>query len=460
MKIPIRLIATLALVSITGFLSWSSLSSKATAEARTSKEARYKSLAKGSVNYNKHIAPILHKNCATCHHAGEVAPFALMDYKDAKKRAKQLTLVTQSGLMPPWKAEHGFGEFAGEMRLTEDEKGLIKQWAEDGMPEGSTADKPSVPVFPKGWTVGTPDLIAEMPEAYQLGASGNDEYRCFVIPTNYSEDRYIRSVEVKPGNRNIVHHVIAYLDTTGEGRKKDVADPAPGYITFGGPGIVPSGVVAGWAPGNQPYSLPDGIGMLLPKHADIIMEVHYHKSGKAERDQTKIGLAFQKAPVDKRVRSAVVINPFLNIPAGKSGHPVEANVTLPGNVHILGATPHMHLLGTEMTVTAITPNGTTLPLVRVPKWDFNWQISYNFKEALAVPKGTRLHLLAKYDNSSSNPNNPSSPPRDVRWGEQTTDEMCIAFVSYLVDDEHLLQGIEPQGYPDFGGGGRRKRQSR
>ncbi len=456
MRRPIKLVATLAIVGVAGALSWSSLHSAALAEARIGKEAPYKSRAKGSVNYNRHIAPILAKNCAACHHEGEVAPFALMDYKDAKKRAKQLALVTQSGFMPPWKAEHGFGEFSGEMRLTEDEKGLLKQWAEDGTPEGNAADKPVAPTFPKGWTVGAPDLVAEMPEAYALAASGRDEYRCFVIPTNYSEDRYIRSVEVKPGNRNIVHHVIAYLDTTGEGRRKDVADPAPGYSSFGGPGFAPSGVIAGWAPGNQPYSLPEGIGILLPKGADIIMEVHYHKSGKAEKDQTKIGLAFQKTPVDKRVRSAAVLNPFLNIPAGRSDYPVEASVTLPGNAHILSATPHMHLLGKEMTVTAITPEGATLPLVRIPKWDFNWQISYNFKEALAVPKGTKLHLLAKYDNTTSNPHNPSSPPRNVHWGEQTTDEMCIAFVSYLVDDEHLLQGIEPQGYPDFGNGGRRR----
>lgn len=449
--------AVCAAIGATGLLAWSNAPSKANAEARAGKEPSYKSRPKGSINYNKHIAPILFKNCATCHHQGEVAPFALMDYKDAKKRAKQLALVTQSGLMPPWKAEHGFGEFSGEMRLTEEEKGLLKQWAEDGTPEGSAADKPKAPTFPKGWTTGTPDLVAEMPEPYSLGASGRDEYRCFVIPTDYSEDRYIRSVEVKPGNRNIVHHVIAYLDTTGQGRKMDAADPAPGYSSFGGPGFAPSGVIAGWAPGNQPYSLPEGIGVLLPKGADIIMEVHYHKSGKAEKDQTKIGLGFQKKPVDKRVRSAAVLNPFLNIPAGRSDYPVEASVTLPGDAHILGATPHMHLLGKEMTVTAIKPDGAVLPLVRVPKWDFNWQISYNLKEPLAVPKGTKLHLLAKYDNTTNNPNNPNNPPRTAHWGEQTTDEMCIAFVSYLVDEEHLLKGVEPSGFPDFGGGGRRRR---
>ncbi len=452
-----RFFAAVALTGITGLWAWNSTHSTALAETRTAKEPTYKTRPKGSVTYNRDIAPILYKNCATCHHEGEVAPFNLTSFKDAQKRAKQLALVTQSGFMPPWKAEHGFGDFEGEMRLTEEQKGLLKQWADDNTPEGNPSEKITPPTFPKGWSTGTPDHVAEMAEEYTLEASGSDDYHCFVIPTSYSEDRYIKSVEVKPGDRNIVHHVIAYLDTSGQARKKDAADPSPGYRSFGGPGIVPAGVIAGWAPGNQPYNLPEGVGVLLPKGADIVMEVHYHKSGKVEKDRTKIGITFQKSPVDKRVRTAPVINPFLNIPPGKPDYTVESDLTLPGNVHLLGSTPHMHLLGKEMTVTAVKPDGEVLPLVRIPKWDFNWQITYNFKSALAVPKGTRLHLVAKYDNTTSNPNNPSNPPRTVHWGEQTTDEMCLAFVPYLVDDEHLLQGIEPEGYPDFGAGARRRK---
>ena len=421
---------------------------------------KYKSRPKGSVTYNKDIAPLIYQNCTVCHREGEVAPFTLATYNDIKKRAKQIVAVTQKGIMPPWHAEAGFGEFSNARFLTPEQRGLMEQWMLDGMPVGKASDLPPKPTYPKGWTIGTPDLVVEPEQEFTVSATGDDIFQCFVIPTNYSEDRYIRSVEVRPGSAAVVHHVLAFLDTTGQARKLDTADPSYGYSSYGGIGFMPSGVVAGWAPGNDPYKLPEGLGVLLPKGADIVLQVHYHKTGKVEKDRTRVGLSFQKKPVDKRIRTAMVINPFFRIPAGAEAHEVKAGTRLPGNVTLLSVTPHMHLLGREMTLVAKKPSGEKIPLVRVPNWNYKWQTTYDFKTPISVPQDTRIELVAKYDNSTKNPLNPSSPPKAVSWGEQTTDEMCIAFVSYTVDDEHLTKGVEASGYPEFGGGRRSRARLR
>ncbi len=416
------------------------------------------SKAKGGVTFSKGVASLIYDKCSVCHHEGEVAPFSLTNYKEIKKHGQQIALITQKGIMPPWRAEHGFGEFLGERVLSDEQKQMLQDWVKAGMPEGNPNEAPKSPVFTKGWQNGNPDLVVESSQGFDVGASGDDVFQCFVIPTNYTEDRYISGVEVKPGNRSVVHHVLAFLDTSGQARKLDAADPSQGYSSYGGVGFLPSGVIAGWAPGNEPTKLPEGIGILLPKGADVVLQVHYHKSGKAEEDQTRVGLTFHSKPVDKRVRTAMVINPFFYIPAGAKAHEVRASTPLPGDVTLISVTPHMHLLGREMTVVAETPEGKVVPLVRVSNWNFNWQMTYGFKNPISVPKSTQLKLVAKYDNSVENPLNPRNPPKGASWGEQTTDEMCIAFVSYLVDSEHLTKGVEAPGFPDFGGAGRRRKK--
>ncbi len=417
----------------------------------------YVPLPKGSVTWSKQIAPIVFNNCSTCHRPGEVAPFPLMNYEDAKKRARQMAIVTESRFMPPWKADEGKEKFEDAHRLTDQEIGLIGQWAADGAPEGDKAQTPKTPTFVDGWQNGKPDAVLQPEVPYELAAEGDDVYRCFVIPTNYDKDRYIAAMEVRPGNNAVVHHVIAYLDTTGQGREKDAADAGPGYTSFGGIGFMPSGTLGGWAPGLVPRMTPPGSGMLLPKGVDVVLQVHYHKSGKAETDQTKIGLFFTEGEIDKQVRIMMLVNPALKIPAGDANYIERAAVTIPTDITALAATPHMHLLGKEMALTATLPDDTKKKLVRVDDWDFNWQMTYVFKEPMKLPKGTKVDLMARYDNSADNPINPSSPPREVRWGEQTTDEMCIAFVPYTVDSEHLLKGEEAPRLPfTFGGGGRRR----
>jgi mono/diheme cytochrome c family protein len=389
--------------------------------------------------FDKDIAPMVYKNCATCHRPGEVAPFSLLTYGDAGKRAKQIARVTGDRIMPPWKAEEGFGEFANDRHLTAEQIALVQDWAEAGAPEGNSADLPPAPQFAEGWTLGEPDVVLEPDEDYQLAAEGPDIYRCFVVPTKFTENHYIRAMEVRPGNRKVVHHVIVHYDTTGAARELDARDPGPGYTSFGGVGFRSGGMIGGWAPGNFPTFLPEGIGRMVPSGADLVMQVHYHRSGKPETDRTKVGLYFVKGTVDKRIRAKMVFKAPLRIPPGDSDYVVHASLPLEEDVTAYRVTPHMHLLGKEMKVTATLPDGTVLPLVHVTDWDFNWQTSYQFKTPLRLPAGSRVDLEAHYDNSAGNPVNPNTPPRLVHWGEQTTDEMCLAFVTFTLDKEHLAR---------------------
>jgi hypothetical protein len=366
----------------------------------------------------------------------------------------QLAQVTESRFMPPWHAD-SHGEFVDERRLTADQIGLIKQWADEGTPMGDPKDMPEIPKFPSGWSLGTPDIVLQTSGSFRMAAEGGDVYRCFVLPTNLTEEKYVSAIEVRPGNSRIVHHVIAYLDTSGKARQlqENSKDGQPGYSVAGGIGVLPTGALGGWAPGNLPRLLPDGIGTRLPKNADVILQIHYHASGKVESDQTRLGIYLSKKPVDKRLRILPVFA-ALNIPAGDSHYKTAGRFPLPfGNdVSILEVMPHMHLLGREMTVTADLPDKSQKTLVQVPNWDFNWQTTYEYKEPVKLPKGTTLALTAMYDNSTANPTNPNHPPKNVTWGEQTTDEMCLAFVWYTIDSEHITQGKPVMDALDLVGG--------
>jgi hypothetical protein len=251
-------------------------------------------------------------------------------------------------------------------------------------------------------------------------------------------------MEVRPGNAKVVHHVIAYLNADGKAREREAAntDGQPGYTAFGGIGTTPSGTLGGWAPGNFPRRLPDGVGNPYPKGTDIVLQVHYHPSGKPETDQTRVGLYYCKKPVDKQLRIFPVIA-GLKIPAGEANYTVKSfEFPVPWNATVLEVMPHMHLLGKEMVITATTPEGEKKTLINVPHYDFSWQTTYAYKNPVKLAKGSKIGLTARYDNSTSNPRNPSSPPRQVGWGEQTTDEMCIGFVYYTLDDEHITQGVK------------------
>jgi len=400
-----------------------------------------------SVTFTKDVAPILFNKCTSCHRTGEVAPFALESYKDTAKRAKTIASVVSKHVMPPWKAAPG-PAYMDECRLTDDQIGVIQQWAAEGAREGNPADLPALPQFPIGWRNGEPDLVISMPEAYTVPAEGRDIYRNFVIPTGFTQDKWLAAVEIRPGNRRVVHHVLVHLDVSGKARELDAKDPGPGYRTGGGIGFASAGQIGGWAPGNVARRWPDGIAMPVPAGSDVVIQVHYNLNGKPETDRTQVGLYFAKGPVDKRAR-LFPLTGRVNIPAGDADHRVTSSMPVPSDVTLRSVMPHMHLLGREMKIFATLPNGKELPLVHVPEWDFNWQMSYVFKQPVKLPRGSKVSLEARYDNSTDNPRNPNSPPKNVRWGEQTTDEMCLAYLNFTVDSESLTQGKNVPSISDF-----------
>lgn len=401
--------------------------------------AREEKATSTEVTYARDIAPILNNSCVTCHRPEGAAPFSLVGYDQARAWAKMVKRSTQAKRMPPWKPVTNHGLYHNERRLTDDEIAKIARWADSGAPKGDDKDLPPEPKFKDGWLLGTPDLVLKAEGGYEIAAKGSDVYRCYVLKTDFDEDKWVKAVEYRPGNMSVVHHIIAYIDTSGAGARKDQADALPGYETNGaGPGIMPQGSLGGWAPGNFPRMLQPGVAFRLPRGAHIILETHYHKSGRKEVDQgTQIGLYFAKEPITKRIRYHAIINTWFRIPAGAEAYKATANWKVPQDIHALDVMPHMHLLGREAHVVATLPDGKKQDLVVIKDWDFNWQETYQFKQPLALPKGTKVQLTMIYDNSEKNRNNPSRPPKPVTWGYETTDEMCIAFIAYTVDSENL-----------------------
>lgn len=384
--------------------------------------------ANPKVTFAEDVAPIIYKKCASCHRPGEVAPFSLDSYEEVKKRADMVALVTGQHLMPPWKTLPTDVKYANENRLSDSEIATIKAWADQGAPLGDASKMPEPPTSVGGWALGKPDLVVQMPEPFHLAADGRDEYWNFVIDPKLEKPVYVAGLDVKPGNNRVVHHVIAFLDKSGKSAElaTQPGSRGGGYMTSGGGiGVVPSGALGGWAPGVAPAKFEKGVGFLLEPGTKIVLQVHYHKSGKPEIDQTKLGLYFQEAPVKTRARIAWLAALGIKIPAGDSRATFQQTFVVPNDTTLYTVMPHMHKLGKAMKATAVFPDGSKKVLVDVPNWDFNWQLVYTLKEPLHLPKGTKIVLDATYDNSSGNPNNPNDPPKDVRWGEQTSDEMML-----------------------------------
>lgn len=388
--------------------------------------------APAAVDFARHVAPILFARCAGCHRPGEVAPFSLLTYEDAAKRADFLAEVTSSRLMPPWHARPGYGRFRGDRRLSDREIELIAAWAKAGAPQGDAAELPPAPTFTDGWQLGQPDLVLAMKDEYTVKADGPDIFRFFVIPIEIPEDKIVAAVEFRPGNPRIVHHAIMYLDASGVARQRDEADPEPGYEGFLTGGFRPSGTLGFWAPGYTPRFLPEGVGQHLAKGTDLAMQLHYHPSGREESDRSQVGIYFADKPVERFVSAFAMIDFRVDIPAGKKGHMMDFSFTTPVEVELMDVTPHMHMIGTEMKVVATTPDGQLVPLVW-SDWNFNWQEQYLYRRPVKLPAGTRFDLEAWYDNSADNPNNPNQPPARVRLGEMTTDEMCICAFRLIGD---------------------------
>lgn len=399
-----------------------------------------------SVTYCRDVAPILFKNCSGCHHPGEVAPFSLLSYQDAAKRAKTLARVTRTRYMPPFKAEPGAGEFRDVCRLSDAEIATIQRWTESGAAEGDPATMPAVPVFSDTWKLGKPDLIVSMPKAFTIPAEGKDIYQCFVLPADLPEDRYLIGYEFRAGNRTVVHHSIISQDVSGDAIRTEAAAKGVGFRANGtGTGVKGgfNSVLAIWTPGVVPSLFPDGVGLRVLKGSVIVIQNHYHPSGKEETDQSSIGLYFAKTPPSQLAHYTTLFQNKIAIAPGEKHYTVSAQQTAGGG-RIVAVTPHMHLIGDELKLTATLADGSVKPMIWIKNWDFNWQHQYFYATPVAIERGTKLELTATFDNSAENPRNPNSPPKAIRFGENTTDEMA-GVILLVVDDHPQANGVASKG---------------
>jgi peroxiredoxin len=402
-------------------------------------------VATGKVTFHRDVLPIVQNRCQQCHRPGEVAPFSLLTYKQAVTWADDIKDYTKQRKMPPWKPSEG-APMKSERRMSDKEIATLAAWIDGGTPEGDPKDAPPPRKFTDGWTLGPPDLILEPKEEMTIAATGGDIFRCFVLPTNLKADKFVVAYEVRAGNPRVVHHTLHFLDTqkraikreereTMREKRPNEKDTGPGYNSRMGPGFFPpEGDVGGWAPGLRPHYLPEGVGYYLPRGSDVVMQVHYHRTGRVEKDRTRLGLYFAKKPADKPLQAVGVPGRFVFIPAGEENFKVKGDMWLAQDAMLHTTTPHMHLIGKSIKVTMTPPNGPTVMLVNIPDWDYNWQETYFFKEPIKAPAGTKLSVEAVYDNSAKNPNNPSNPPRTVTLGEGTLNEMCFGFLGATTDD--------------------------
>lgn len=402
------------------------------ARAQGQAEAR----APGEVTFATDVAPILFARCAGCHRPEGSAPFSLLSFAEAARRARTILDVVERGLMPPWPplADHG-GPFQGERRLGADEQQVLRAWVEGGAPEGDAAACPPPPVFPSGWQLGVPGLVAEAAEALEVPAEGRDVYRNLVLPLAVSERRYVRAVELLPGNPRVVHHAVMLVDRSGSARALDRDDPGPG---FGGMSLgkaeVPDGHFLAWAPGRLPSPGLEGLAWTLDPGMDLVLQLHLRPSGKPETLRPRVGLTFADEPPRERPVALVLSSLEIDIPPGVSDYVVHREYVLPVAVRVLSVFPHAHYLGKDLGAWVERPDGTRSWLLRIAPWDFDWQDEYRYVEPLELAAGTRIVMDYHYDNSATNPENPNSPPRRVVYGEQSSDEMGELLLEVLARD--------------------------
>lgn len=380
--------------------------------------------AQPRVTFNKDIAPIVWTRCATCHRPGAIGPFSLLTYDDVKRRTAQVALVTSRRIMPPWKPEAGKGEFQNERRLTAPELESLQQWIANGAPEGDAADLRPIPNWTEGWQLGTPDLIITMPAAYAVRADGPDVFRTFVIPIPVSRPRYVKALELHPGNARVVHHANLGVDRTRSSRMLDLRDPEPGYEgSMERDARYPEGQLLGWTPGQAPHPVPEGTQWRLEPGSDLVVQLHLQPTGKPETVQVTVAFFFTDSAPTRTPLGLRLGSETIDIPPGVHDFVVADRYALPVDVEVVAVQPHAHNLARRMEATATLPDGSTRWLISIGDWDFRWQDVYRYANPVVLPKGTTISMRYTYDNSADNPRNPHRPPARVVWGQNTSDEM-------------------------------------
>ncbi|PHN06391.1 T9SS type A sorting domain-containing protein [Flavilitoribacter nigricans] len=401
-------------------------------------------------NWSENVACIIYNNCASCHTTGGIAPFPLLSYDDVKLYAGLIKSVVSEGIMPPWPPDPDYHPLADERILTDAEIRTIVDWVDGGTPAGDLLLAPDPPDNQGAEVIADPDLVVQLP-AYTSKAVNGDEYRCFVFPSELLEDRFITGFEVIPGNRNIVHHVLVFQDQSDRALQLDAGDPAPGYLCFGGVGSNSAEMIGAWVPGQGAQYLPRDMGIRIPAGSNIVVQLHYPEGSAGEVDNTKINFQLSDRSDLREVNVDFILNHFTSMVNGPLYIPANTVKTFrqefktPVPVTVIGVAPHMHLIGRSIKTWAQRPDGSIIPLIDIPEWDFEWQGFYRFQEPVTIPAGSFLRSEAVYDNTSANPHNPNDPPLPVSVGEATTDEMMLVTFTWLFydfGDEQL--SLEPE----------------
>ena len=407
----------------------------------TSPRAQAPGAGADAPTFTRDIAPILYTNCVECHRAGEIAPMSLITYAEVRPWAKAIERQVASGVMPPWHADAPHGTFRNERSLTGAQKDLIDRWVAAGAPEGNPADLPPAPAFAAGWRIGQPDAVFEMQEDYAVPAKGTIQYEHFYIPTNIIEEKWLQAIEARPGNRSLVHHVLVYYEAPPDRpRGQPVLQPnrqdsrieesTPGNRPERQPNAPPQ-LLATYAPGTNPQVFPAGTALRLPPGGTLHLQMHYTANGTAGTDRTKVGLIFAKEPPEEEIRVSQFLNGQFTIPAGATNYEVSTDVGFAQDATLVGLFPHTHVRGKRWSYVLEMPDGSKRTILSVPRYDFNWQTYYLFQEPLQIPKGARIRSTAWYDNSAANRSNPD-PTIDVKWGDQTWEEMQYTGIMYSV----------------------------
>jgi Flp pilus assembly protein TadD/mono/diheme cytochrome c family protein len=394
-----------------------------------------------TITYYKHIARIVFESCAPCHRPGEAGPFPLLTYDEVKKRAAQIVAVTKRRYMPPWLPEAGYGDFQDERRLSDRQIRTIEQWVRQGAQAGSPADAPAMRKFVPGWQLGAPDLVIQASAPYHLRADGPDDYWNFVLPVKLTSARWIKAIEIRPGNARAVHHANALVDRSRSARMQEKT-PGAGFggmdLNIEADTFDPDSHFLFWKPGGTPWVEPEGMAWRVDSSTDIVLNVHMQPTGKPELVQPSIGLYFTDRPGTQfPMLVQLEHDGALDIPAGDRDFPVSDDFVVPMDMHVLAVYPHAHYLGRLLEGYATLPDGSSKALIRIPNWDVNWQAVYRYQAPVFLPKGTVVSMRFHYDNSDGNPRNPNHPPQRVRGGNRATDEMG-----------HLWLQVLPQGNQD------------
>jgi thiol-disulfide isomerase/thioredoxin len=374
----------------------------------------------GKVTFHKDVEPIFQRRCVECHRPGEIGPFSLLTYAKAKASAARIKEVVSQRRMPPWHADPKHGEWKNDRHLSKEELDTVVAWVAGGAPPGDPKDAPPARKFPEGWQIGTPDAVYKIPRPEKVPAEGTIPYRYLRVPTDLKEDRWVQAVEVRPSARAVVHHVLVFVQYPLQRLREQ--PPIDGGLF--------NGYFAIMVPGESPMVYPEGTGKKVPAGATLVFQIHYTATGEAAEDQTAIGLVWSKKPVTQEVVTRGIVNQFIRIPAGAPNHREEATFTFKEDAKILSFLPHMHVRGKSFRYTMIAPDGKEEILLDIPKYDFNWQTCYRAKEPRPVKAGTKIRAVAHFDNSKDNPANPD-PTKDVRFGQQTWEEMLIGYMDFV-----------------------------